>query len=314
MKDQLMNRIIIISVLVAAGIILAMLPIFSEQYASTSMLSMFVTRTFDDQSSSQGKFVPISNQTLANLPTLKNAMIEADKLQERLLTLCKGNCAANLAGPMPRTTYGTQISLNEASLAITTIAFKDVVNPSTGIKESHATGVEYDGKYYTVVITTSKPQHVPPPMPLTAWGPQVSSFDQAKSITGLLTASLPSYVPAELKIESIRASGNHIGVDFIPNNMTARDDDTLEKVMGGGGVIIIYAQEPPTFNQTTWIQNFVNQMTQEHHMDKINGHPSIIVNADKSAVFMLYTDEMVDIESMKYNSSELKKMAQSMLS
>lgn len=162
--------------------------------------------------------------------------------------------------------------------------------------------------------TTYQSQDVPPPAPLTAlWGPQVSSFDQAKLITGLSTASLPSYIPADLTIGSIRASGSLIGVDLIPKNMTSQEDDTIEKVMGNGGIIIIYSKESPSFNQTAWVRNFSNQMTQEHQVGEINGHPSITVSAEKSAVFVLHPGEMVDIESVKYDSVELKKIGQSIL-
>ena len=159
-------------------------------------------------------------------------------------------------------------------------------------------------------------QYAPSPMPLTKlWGPQVTSFDHAKSITNLSKTSLPSYMPAELSIGSIRASGNSIGVDLIPKNMTAQENDTIQQVLGNGGIIIIYSQEPnpSRVNETTWMHNFVNQSPQTTHLDEINGHPSIIWNAQKNGVVILRSDIMVDIESIKYNSTELKKIAQSIL-
>jgi hypothetical protein len=167
-------------------------------------------------------------------------------------------------------------------------------------------------------------QRGPPPRQLDAWGPQVSSMNIAKSMTGYASASLPSYVPAQLKLESVRAKiSTQTGDKFLtaiytPQGITARDNDTFESVMDGSGMLIVYTQinQSPTFNLTKWMQSFVSEAPNVRHLETINGHPAIVTlgnpQIDATNQVLIYIDNLqINLVSKNYDIAELVKAAQS---
>jgi hypothetical protein len=168
----------------------------------------------------------------------------------------------------------------------------------------------------------------PGPVELSAWGKETSSFEVAKTATGISgIASLPSSVPDGLKIASIRTNvspiANFLGVFYTPAGVTANDNDTLERIMSAGGMLVIYSQEKvgPEYNQTKWIDSLISEGYGVRHLSTINGQSAILVDSDQadqipSEVILIYNEDdslktMTDLVSLKYSSSQLAKTAES---
>lgn len=171
----------------------------------------------------------------------------------------------------------------------------------------------------------------PPPMGLAAWGSESSSFEAARSAADLSFASLPTYLPAAgLELRSVRTNisqdAKYLSVFYTPEGVTANDNDYFENVMASGGMLILYSQQRlgPTYDQGSWIQNFINEEPGIRHLETINGHTAIISDGPVSQtyhtshVIVLYNHaenqigDMVELVSMKYNSTELVEVAKSL--
>ncbi|HVX02033.1 MAG TPA: hypothetical protein VHA09_02665 [Nitrososphaera sp.] len=175
---------------------------------------------------------------------------------------------------------------------------------------------------------------LPPPRELSMWGTEISSFEQAKTATGIPStfASLPGTVPTGLEIASIRTNtspgGSYLSVFYTPAGVTAKDSDTFEKVMSSGGMLIVYSQEQmgPKYNQTKFILSFVNEAPTVRHVSTISGlkdATTILVDGNQtrqipSEVIVIYdqaaagTKTMTDLVSLKYDSMQLAKVVESL--
>lgn len=168
--------------------------------------------------------------------------------------------------------------------------------------------------------TSQQFSRVPPPIPLSAIGIR-DSFEHAKSVTGLSWASLPTQVPPNLVLQSVRYKDNHSYVDVIdaiytPPGITASDNDTLQKINDEGDIIITYSLQlgGPTANLTKNMEI----MTRENPslLQTVNGHHAIVTPHDiqiNAGICMGKTNcwLTMDIGSEKYNSAELRPIAES---
>lgn len=146
------NQTKAIIILVVVSILLTVMVVpTSYKVSGSNTISLHVARPFDDRLPVGQKFVIVSNQTMLSFPTLLNATAEADKLHDNLVAMCNGNCA-HLAGLLPPNSYGAQISLNEAQLAITNLGFVNTSIPNSNYPPMHSMWIEYHGKYYVIGI------------------------------------------------------------------------------------------------------------------------------------------------------------------
>jgi hypothetical protein len=99
------------------------------------------------------KFVSLSEQQLFNLPSFSSGLTEADKLFSLNIpyTTCDG-CAPMAHQPLRPDSYVTSITPAEATLALSIMGFHDIPRPGQTVIDIHGTTVEYNGKYYSIVI------------------------------------------------------------------------------------------------------------------------------------------------------------------
>lgn len=162
----------------------------------------------------------------------------------------------------------------------------------------------------------------PPPMPLTAWGDRTESFDQAKASVGINTASLPSKIPAELKLDSARVktdrSAKLMTVFYTPQGIAASDAQTFQDIMSGGGLAIVYSIESlsPEFNRQDWIKAFVGEEPDIRRIETINGVQAVVNtgNPDQGITYQVLFwkgDLQINLVSLKYTDVELMEIAKS---
>jgi hypothetical protein len=171
----------------------------------------------------------------------------------------------------------------------------------------------------------------PPPMGLAAWGSVSSSFEVARSAANLSFASLPTHLPAGLELRSVRTNisqdAKYLSVFYTPEGVTANDNDYFENIMASGGMLILYSQQRlgPTYDQGTWIENFIDEGSGSRHLGTINGRTAIISDGSISQTYRTshvtilhnhaenQVEDMVELVSTKYNSTELVEIAESLL-
>lgn len=162
----------------------------------------------------------------------------------------------------------------------------------------------------------------PPPRPWSMWGTGVGSFEQAKTGTGIQIASLPTYIPVELHLESMRikVSGESawISAIYTPQGVTAEDIDTFENTMNNGAIMVLYLKEKssPDFNIKEWMERLVREFPDVRRIDTINGQSALIYtgNPDQgitSGVVFWKDDVQINVVSLKHDITVLKRIAES---
>lgn len=160
----------------------------------------------------------------------------------------------------------------------------------------------------------------PPPMPLTAWGARIESFELAKVSVGIDSASLPSEIPSKLRLDSARiqtdGSTKLMTVFYTPEGVIANDTSTFQGIMSNGGLAIVYSIESlsPEFDREAWIKAFVSEEPNVRRIETINGMQAIINtgNPDQGITYQVLFwkgDMQINLVSLKYTDTELMEIA-----
>lgn len=163
----------------------------------------------------------------------------------------------------------------------------------------------------------------PPPMTLTAWGTRIESFEQAKASMGVDSASLPSEIPLELRLDSARVqtagSTKLMTVFYTPEGSTASDTETFEGIMSRGGLVIVYSVESLSqeFDRDDWIKAFVSEEPNVRRIETINGMQALVNtgNPDQGITYQVLFwkgDLQINLVSLKYTETELMEIAKTM--
>lgn len=194
-----------------------------------------------------------------------------------------------------------------------------------GIFTAGISGMLYAQHQSTLEQDTKQPF----PRELIMWGKETASFAQAKIDSGITQMTLPSYVPANLKPESVRVItspiSNSTTVIYTPLGVTATDNDTFEKVMSDGGMFVVYTKEKvgSTYDQGKWVEQFVNEAPTVKYLLTINGHTVVSVKGAPekdipSEIWILYDQPAKDtviqtmLVSLVQSNAELEKIAKSL--
>lgn len=149
-----MNRNQKISIIGMIGVLtlaVNLLPLMTERMAEGSgTISLGIAEM---KSAPKGyNVITISDQQLANLPSISKGLIEADKIFNSQPTVtCFHGCPLGLPPRQPVSYMGV-VSSTEAGLALSSLEFKDILRPGDVKPFYHGVIVEYNGKYYSISL------------------------------------------------------------------------------------------------------------------------------------------------------------------
>jgi hypothetical protein len=178
----------------------------------------------------------------------------------------------------------------------------------------------------------SEPKYLPisgpPPIPITIWGPEASSFDEAKRLTGLHDLELPKYIPSNLYLESVRThkfsinDTNVISITaiYVPIGYNTSNETLITDVLDKGLFIIYEVDDINSYKPDlkTWIEEFVAKAPDIRRIEYINGNIAVVHKGNQSIYIdsgvMMWKDDTnirITIRSLKYDDLELKKIVES---
>lgn len=174
-----------------------------------------------------------------------------------------------------------------------------------------------------LVENTFEAVPTPPSMPLSMFGQKASSFEEAKIQTGLSKASLPTYVPNGLVLESIRTNDvntyNEITVIYAPPNIETVSESTIEQSIEQG-LVITYAQEDTesNFNWNEFVDRQVREAPEVRSSVMIDGHKAMLIQNNPDLLWpyevrLIVDDQQIHLVSMYSDTAELEKVLSSML-
>lgn len=149
-------------------------------------------------------------------------------------------------------------------------------------------------------------------------------FDEVKTMMGFKNINLPTSIPSNLSLNSIRVLQSEdtafklISVFYTPEGVTTNNTDTFEDIMAKGSILLLYSYEKKdeSFNWSTWARNFVSEQPEDRKIESINGKEVIMVKggSDPRATSQVYSksgDVLVNLVSKKYDDIALADSAKS---
>ncbi|MEW6044032.1 MAG: hypothetical protein AB1608_07185 [Thermoproteota archaeon] len=164
---------------------------------------------------------------------------------------------------------------------------------------------------------------MPPPNLLKQVGVKSSSFDEAKSKTGLAEAFTPSYVPDGLVIESTRhivdPSGNRMLILYLPAGKTTTEDTSIRQVIEDGMVIEIVREKPDNnFNWNGYVSQAVTENPSIRSSTTINNHVVLLIKENPEINYpnmakIVFGNTRIEVASDQFDPTVLAKVLESMV-
>lgn len=175
----------------------------------------------------------------------------------------------------------------------------------------------------TLPINTPNLRKGPPPMSLEAWGTKYSSFEQARASSEMASASLPSAVPSDLHLDSVRVQGDEstkfMTAFYLSQGDSTDDSSTFQDVMSRGGIVVVYSIESYSpFDREKWMEAFVSEAPEVRRIETVNGTPAVVNtgNPEEGITYQVLFwdgDLKINLVSIKYTDQDLIRIAETIV-
>lgn len=161
----------------------------------------------------------------------------------------------------------------------------------------------------------------PPPLPMSFFGDKTSSFNEAKINVGVTNLNLPSYVPGNLVLESIRNNGDkmkQITVVYAPQGKSTTDNSAIQQATNDGLVVTINKEQNSKFDWNTYVTQQVQEAPDVRSSVTVHGAQILLVksNPEYGTPYQAKTiigDQLISAYSTNLNAIELSKVIESMV-
>lgn len=170
----------------------------------------------------------------------------------------------------------------------------------------------------------------PPPIELSRYGAEVANFQYAKTAAKIDNAKLPTYLPAEFELESIRTKvqedkgdiHNMITAIYTESGKQTTDSDDFREIIENGAVVILYIKDSsylsPDYDWEKQVQMSVNEEPDIRGKVMINGSTALLIKGTSdywltAKAKVMQDGTFIEILTARHDTSELEKMLQTML-
>jgi hypothetical protein len=188
--------------------------------------------------------------------------------------------------------------------------------------------IEHDPKYTDCPVSfmTTGPSYridkQPPPLQFTILGKTVSSFEEAKKLTGMNELQLPKYVPQCLFLEAIYAKNqpdqNQITVLYLLQDTNISDIRYVEDAQANG-LVISYQEDKDvlSFDWAEYVAGLEAEAPNRWSSIKIEDATTLLIernlfSLDPTVARTIIGDKRIDLVSKILETDEMEKIVSSM--